>query len=53
LEEVVLAHADQSAEDIVAAIEAAVDAFVGNVPPFDDFTLVVLKRMKDAPGVPQ
>jgi sigma-B regulation protein RsbU (phosphoserine phosphatase) len=47
LEEVVLAHAAESAEDIVAAIEAAVDAFVGDVPPFDDFTLVVLKRVKD------
>jgi hypothetical protein len=29
----------------VAAIEAAVDEFVGNEPPFDDFTLVVMKRV--------
>jgi sigma-B regulation protein RsbU (phosphoserine phosphatase) len=45
LEQVVHAHADRSAEDIVAAIQAAVDEFVGNEPPFDDFTLVVLKRI--------
>ncbi len=47
LEEVILAHAHESAEEIVDAIEAAVDAFVGDVPPFDDFTLVVLKRVKE------
>jgi serine phosphatase RsbU (regulator of sigma subunit)/putative methionine-R-sulfoxide reductase with GAF domain len=39
------ANADRSAKEIVAAIEAAVDEFVGNEPPFDDFTLVVLKRV--------
>ncbi|CAG0936766.1 Phosphoserine phosphatase RsbU [Thermoflexales bacterium] len=47
LEAVVQAHAAGSAEEVVAAIEAAVDEFVGNEPPFDDFTLVVLKRVKD------
>jgi serine phosphatase RsbU (regulator of sigma subunit) len=46
LEAVILAHAHESAEDIVEAIKVAVDAFVGDVPPFDDFTLVVLKRME-------
>ncbi len=45
LEHVMQASADRSAEEIVAAIEAAVDEFVGNEPPFDDFTLVVLKRV--------
>ena len=45
LEQVVTTHAQGSAEAIVAAIEAAVDAFVGDVPPFDDFTLVVMKRV--------
>ncbi|HSD82566.1 MAG TPA: SpoIIE family protein phosphatase, partial [Anaerolineae bacterium] len=45
LEAVVQAHGTGSAEEIVAAIEAAVDEFVGNEPPFDDFTLVVLKRV--------
>lgn len=47
LEQVMKAHAAGSAEDIVAAIEAAVDEYVGNEPPFDDFTLVVLKRIQD------
>ncbi len=45
LQAVVQTHAAGSADDIVAAIEAAVDEFVGNEPPFDDFTLVVLKRI--------
>ncbi len=45
LEKVALLHARESAEDIVEAIKAAVDDFVGDVPPFDDFTLVVLKRV--------
>jgi serine phosphatase RsbU (regulator of sigma subunit)/putative methionine-R-sulfoxide reductase with GAF domain len=45
LEQALQANADRSAEDIVAAIETAVDEFVGNEPPFDDFTLVVLKRV--------
>jgi len=44
LEQALQASADRSAEDIVAAIQAAVDEFVGNEPPFDDFTLVVMKR---------
>ena len=46
LEQAVRAAADQSAGDIVAAIQAAVDEFADNIPPFDDFTLVVLKRLK-------
>jgi serine phosphatase RsbU (regulator of sigma subunit) len=41
---VVQTHAAGTAEELVAAIELAVDEFVGNEPPFDDFTLVVLKR---------
>jgi sigma-B regulation protein RsbU (phosphoserine phosphatase) len=45
LEQVMQANADYSADEIVAAIEAAVDEFVGNEPPFDDFTLVVMKRV--------
>ena len=45
LEQVLRDQAHGSAEDVVEAIEAAVDAFVGEIPPFDDFTLVVLKRM--------
>ena len=46
LEQVMQANAERSAEEIVAAIEAAVDEFVGSEPPFDDFTLVVLKRLR-------
>jgi serine phosphatase RsbU (regulator of sigma subunit)/putative methionine-R-sulfoxide reductase with GAF domain len=45
LEHVIQASAAGTAEEIVAAIEAAVDDFVGNEPPFDDFTLVVMKRV--------
>jgi serine phosphatase RsbU (regulator of sigma subunit)/signal transduction protein with GAF and PtsI domain len=45
LEQVIKANARRTAEEIVAAIEAAVDEFVGNEPPFDDFTLVVMKRV--------
>jgi serine phosphatase RsbU (regulator of sigma subunit)/putative methionine-R-sulfoxide reductase with GAF domain len=47
LEQVMQANAKRSAEEIVAAIEAAVDEFVGSEPPFDDFTLVVMKRVRD------
>ena len=50
LEQVLRATAERSAEEIVAAIEAAVDEFVGDEPPFDDFTLVVMKRVKDEGG---
>jgi sigma-B regulation protein RsbU (phosphoserine phosphatase) len=46
LERATRANADRSAEEIVQAIQAAVDDFAGNIPPFDDFTLVVLKRLK-------
>jgi sigma-B regulation protein RsbU (phosphoserine phosphatase) len=45
LEQVVQANAAGTAEEIVAAIQTAVDEFVGNEPPFDDFTLVVMKRV--------
>ena len=45
LEQVLQDNAAQSAEGIVTAIQVAVDEFVGNEPPFDDFTLVVMKRV--------
>jgi serine phosphatase RsbU (regulator of sigma subunit)/putative methionine-R-sulfoxide reductase with GAF domain len=45
LEQVVRDEAAGSADEIVAAIQAAVDEFSGGEPPFDDFTLVVLKRI--------
>ncbi len=46
LEKVIRACADQSADGIIEAIQAAADEFAGNIPPFDDFTLVVLKRLQ-------
>jgi hypothetical protein len=30
---------------MIAALRAALDAFAGTLPPFDDRTIVVLKRM--------
>ena len=51
LEHLVRTHCAQSAEEIVAAIQLAVEAFVGEELPFDDLTLVVLKRdSKDESG---
>ncbi|HEY4721233.1 MAG TPA: GAF domain-containing SpoIIE family protein phosphatase, partial [Anaerolineae bacterium] len=44
LEHIIRAHSEQSAEEIVAAIQLAVEAFVGEELPFDDLTLVVVKR---------
>jgi GAF domain-containing protein len=40
----ILAHREHSADDIVAAVRAAVEEFTVGVPQFDDFTMVVLKR---------
>jgi sigma-B regulation protein RsbU (phosphoserine phosphatase) len=42
--EIVRAHRDQPAENLVQAIDDIIAAFVGNTPQFDDFTLVVAKR---------
>jgi serine phosphatase RsbU (regulator of sigma subunit) len=44
LEEIIRRCADRPAEEIVRAIQDAVAAFVGDEPPFDDLTLVILKR---------
>ncbi len=44
LEQTIIQHRRQSADDIVAAIQHAVNRFVGDEPPFDDLTLVVAKR---------
>ena len=43
LVEVVAAYADYSAADILAAIVEAVQDFMGEAPPFDDMTLVVVR----------
>ncbi|MBI5566635.1 MAG: SpoIIE family protein phosphatase, partial [Chloroflexi bacterium] len=45
LEQVIRENLARSADDIVAAIQQAVDAFTGDVLPFDDVTLVILKRV--------
>ena len=42
--ETVQAHRHRSAEQICQAIDDAVASFVGDVPQFDDFTLVIAKR---------
>jgi sigma-B regulation protein RsbU (phosphoserine phosphatase) len=44
LRTVVEAHLEESAADVVRAINQAVEEFVGDTPQFDDLTLVVLKR---------
>jgi serine phosphatase RsbU (regulator of sigma subunit)/putative methionine-R-sulfoxide reductase with GAF domain len=44
LEHIIRENVDRSAGEIVNAIEHAVEAFVGGEPPFDDLTLVILKR---------
>lgn len=44
LEQVIRENVSRSADEIVAAIQQAVDAFTGDVQPFDDVTLVILKR---------
>ncbi len=45
LEQCVVENAGGSADDIVQAIRAALRAHVGDEPPFDDVTLVVVKRI--------
>jgi len=48
LERVIVKHRGKSADDIVAAIQDAVNQFVGDEPPFDDLTLVVAKRVAES-----
>jgi serine phosphatase RsbU (regulator of sigma subunit)/putative methionine-R-sulfoxide reductase with GAF domain len=52
LVEVVAAHHQQSAAAVLSAINDALLAFTGGRPPFDDVTLVVIKRAPapDTPG---
>jgi phosphoserine phosphatase RsbU/P len=45
LEQVLRDHPDASAIDIAGALERALNAFIGNVTPFDDMTEVVVKRL--------
>jgi serine phosphatase RsbU (regulator of sigma subunit) len=44
LRQVISAHADASATQVLQAVVKAVDAFAGDAPPFDDLTMVVVKR---------
>ena len=46
LEQTIRENVSRSADEIVAAIQQAVETFTGDVTPFDDVTLVVLKRLK-------
>ncbi|HET7089695.1 MAG TPA: GAF domain-containing SpoIIE family protein phosphatase [Anaerolineae bacterium] len=45
LRQVVLSARGASAVDIIAALRRAVDEFIGSMPPFDDVTAVVVKRL--------
>jgi sigma-B regulation protein RsbU (phosphoserine phosphatase) len=47
LREVVAAHAQAGAQQVLEAIVDAVDDFAGGAPPADDLTLVVVKRVGD------
>ena len=49
LEQVVRDHPDASAIDIAGALERALKTFTGDVPPFDDVTEVVVKRLPTTP----
>ena len=44
LQAVVEAHTDASALQILEAVVNAVDAYAGEAPPFDDLTMVVVRR---------
>src|SRR5688572_5120183 len=44
----ILAHRHESADRIAAAIRRAVHGFVGEAPPADDLTLLVVRRCDDA-----
>jgi sigma-B regulation protein RsbU (phosphoserine phosphatase) len=49
LEQIIRANIDRSADDTVGAIDVAIAAFVGDELPFDDLTLVILKRNMTSP----
>jgi serine phosphatase RsbU (regulator of sigma subunit) len=52
LTDVVLANRDQSAEELVASINSALLRFTER-PPFDDLTLVVIKRVGEPVAGPK
>jgi serine phosphatase RsbU (regulator of sigma subunit) len=43
LERIVLAHRQAPVVDLVAALEQAIQDFVGSTAPFDDLAIVVAK----------
>ncbi len=53
LEKVLNAHTDASPEELLPAVKADIDAFVGEAPQFDDITMLCLefrrKMKKDGP----
>jgi sigma-B regulation protein RsbU (phosphoserine phosphatase) len=51
VEEVVRKNCERSADDLVAAIFAAVDEHSAGVSPFDDETVVVVKIRENAPPI--
>ena len=46
LKEVIMSHRDESAEDILSAMEHSVRQFVGDLPQQDDVTGLVIKRLR-------
>jgi serine phosphatase RsbU (regulator of sigma subunit) len=46
--DVLRASAGRSVESIIADVFAAIDAFVGPTPQFDDITLLVARRDPDS-----
>lgn len=50
LRELAIAHRGDSAMGMVGAIEAALKAHIGGTPPFDDITLMALKRLNNTHG---
>jgi len=47
LAQTVREHYTENAHDIVAAVNRAVDLFIGRVPPHDDRTLILIKRRQE------
>jgi sigma-B regulation protein RsbU (phosphoserine phosphatase) len=45
LKKIVVSNADASAQQVVEAVVDAVNAFADDAPPFDDLTLMIVKRL--------
>jgi serine phosphatase RsbU (regulator of sigma subunit) len=44
LEKFVLDNQEQTAEDLAAGLESTLEVFTASTQPFDDITIVVIKR---------